>query len=267
MIPQESSSTMALNNALVLANPPTPVRTTKEQDIIDLLSITLSTSTSSPQHPQTPPASLNQNLHEGSIPSTQDNNSHVSHAYVGNQGQAFNSYVAPWAQPQPQFEPRAEPRQLTQNSETLQSQHSSQYYSQREPQLQLRPQPQPTLNQHSSGYPPPPWAATPGYFSNPNPLSRSPYAYSTAPVNSSISSQGTRTSQHINSIPVTGSNVSVTNGDARVASGGQKPFIPSYRLFEDLNVLGNTEGKFKTTSNSGPPLSGTNGHGMVRGGK
>ncbi|KAL3531618.1 hypothetical protein ACH5RR_005139 [Cinchona calisaya] len=251
---QESSSSLAMNNALVLADPPAPVRTTKEQDIIDLLSITLSTSASSPQQPGTPP--LKQNLGEGTMPSTQDNNSHVSHDYLGSQGQAFNSYIAPWAQPQPQpqFEPQPQPQQLAQNSETLQSRHHhSQYYSQREPQLQLRPQPQPTLAQYSSGYPPPPWAATPGYFSNLNPLSRSSYTYSTAQATSSVPLQGTRTS--------------ATNGDLRVAPGGQKPFIPSYRLFEDLNVLGSTDGKSKMTSNSSPPLSGTNGHSMARGAK
>lgn len=37
---------------------------------------------------------------------------------------------------------------------------------------------------------------------------------------------------------------------------GQTPFIPTYRLFEDLNVLGNGDGRYKTNSSS-PSLSGT----------
>ncbi|KAL3536589.1 hypothetical protein ACH5RR_005050 [Cinchona calisaya] len=238
---QESSSTLGLSSALVLADPPAPARTTKEQDIVDLLSIALSTSTSSPPQAST---SLKQNLHEGTRLRTGDN-SYASQSYLGSQGQSFNSYIAPWAQPQPQ-----QHQHLAQNFETVQPE----YYSQHEPRSQQRPESQATPNQYSSAYPPPPWAATPGYFSNPNPLSRSPYAYSTAQA-TPISSQGIRTSPHLYSTPV--SNVSATNGDADVGHGGQKHFIPSYRLFEDLNVLGNTDGRFKMTSNSSS-LSGTN---------
>lgn len=262
---QEASSTPGMSNALVLADPPAPARTAKEQDMIDLLSITLSTSMSSP--PPQASTSLKQNLHEGTTLSTGDDNSSASHAY--NQSQAVNSYITPWAQsqaqPQQQFEPRPPQQQLAQESQILQSKDHSQFYSQHDPQSQFRPQGQPALDQYSSGYPPPPWAATPGYFSNPNPLSRSPYTYSTVQAPSSISSQGTRTSQHMQMTPVSGSNVSATNGDARLGPGGHKPFIPSYRLFEDLNVLGNADGRFKMTGNS--TLSGTNGHSMARGGK
>lgn len=47
------------------------------------------------------------------------------------------------------------------------------------------------------------------------------------------------------------------NGDGRTAVGGggggsQRPFIPSYRLFEDLNVLGNP----KSGSSSGENMMG-----------
>ncbi|XP_027066988.1 TOM1-like protein 6 [Coffea arabica] len=263
---QEASSTLGMSDALVLADPPAPARTTKEQDVIDLLSITLSTSM--PPAPPQASTSLKQNLHEGTALSTGDDNSSVSRAY--NQSQSVNSYITPWAQPQAQpqrqFEPQPQQQQLAQESQMPQSKYHSQFYSQHDPQSQFRPQAQPTLDQYSTGYPPPPWAATPGYFSNPNPLSRSPYAYSTVQATSSISSQGTRTSQHTSMTPVSGSNVSATNGDARLGPGGHKPFIPSYRLFEDLNVLGNADGRFKMTSNS-TPLSGTNGHGMARGGK
>ncbi|CAI9784429.1 unnamed protein product [Fraxinus pennsylvanica] len=53
-----------------------------------------------------------------------------------------------------------------------QPQPQPQFPSRPQHQLELRSQPQ---LQYSSGYPPPPWAATPGYCSNPNPVSR-PYA-------------------------------------------------------------------------------------------
>ncbi|GMJ00992.1 TOM1-LIKE 6 [Hibiscus trionum] len=68
-----------------------------------------------------------------------------------------------------------------------------------------------------------------------------------------------------------------TNGDAWTSSGpmntapaaGQKPFIPSYRLFEDLNVLGNADGRHKmtTSSSTSPNLSGNNTQSMVGGRK
>ena len=62
------------------------------------------------------------------------------------------------------------------------------------------------------------------------------------------------------------------NGDGRALgpripapASGNKPFIPSYRLFEDLNVLGNTDGRLKMTSSAAPSLSGTSSQGMVGG--
>lgn len=145
----------------------------------------------------------------GTTLSTGDDNSCASYTYLGRQGQAFNSYVTPWAQaqaqaqaqsqPQQQFEHRPQHQQLAQDSETLQSNCHSQFYSQHEPQSQFRLQAQPTRNQYSSCYASPPWAATSGYFSNPNPLSRPPSAYSTAQAASSASSQGIGTWQHPNS--------------------------------------------------------------------
>ncbi|GLT45530.1 hypothetical protein SLA2020_193550 [Shorea laevis] len=46
-------------------------------------------------------------------------------------------------------------------------------------------------------------------------------------------------------------------------AGGQKPFIPSYRLFEDLNVLGNADGRLKMTSGNAPSLSSSASQGMI----
>ena len=49
---------------------------------------------------------------------------------------------------------------------------------------------------------------------------------------------------------------------------GQRPFIPSYRLFEDLNVFGNTDGRVKMAgSGTSSGMSGTMGPGMVGGRK
>lgn len=69
--------------------------------------------------------------------------------------------------------------------------------------------------------------------------------------------QGGRSLHHVNSFPakvgngiaMNGNSTQLNNGSAGVPSSGQKPFIPSYRLFEDLNVLGGSEGKLK---NNGP---------------
>lgn len=256
--PEEAASVPS--NALVLADPLPPVQKTQEQDIIDLLSITLSTTMSSPETPQ---ASATEAAHRGPSSSTQGNNPNATQTYGGSQGQTFsNTYIAPWAQPQPQPQPQPstgsylQPQQLVQNPVQQQPQHHSHYYNnQPQPQIQFQPQ----VPQYSSAYPPPPWAATPGYFSNPNPSFRSPYAYpslqQSASTATTMYSQGIGTSQQVNSVPARGNPVSALNGDAVVPSAnrnvapptGQKPFVPSYRLFEDLNVL----------PNSSPSLNGS----------
>lgn len=73
------------------------------------------------------------------------------------------------------------------------------------------------------------------------------------------------------SYPFRGISGSAMSGDPRgnfglgnsTSATGQKPFIPSYRLFEDLNVLGSADGRSSTSSS----LSGTMGPGMVGGRK
>ncbi|KAK9289743.1 hypothetical protein L1049_007902 [Liquidambar formosana] len=251
-----AASTPGLSNALALPDPPAPVQTTKEQDMIDLLSLTLSTTSTSPHTPHTPhththtptSSASNQNMHQVPVapttpvgPTTQGY-PYASQAYPGNQGQVpYNSYVVPWAQPQPQ------------------------------------PQRQPQYPQYSPAYPPPPWAATPGYYNNQNPSS-SIDMFSTPKANTSTSympMQGVRPAQQYNSFPARGSNGSAMHGDPQVNSSprnpasaaAQKPFVPSYRLFEDLNVLGNVDGRFKMTSSASSSLSGTSGQGMVTGRK
>ncbi|KAL7169524.1 hypothetical protein ACSBR2_034537 [Camellia fascicularis] len=232
-----AASTPVPSNALALSDPPAPTRTTKEQDMIDLLSITLSTTSNAPQTNHAPAAS-SQNIPQAPASSTAQGYPHGSQAYPGNQGHIpfnqgqvpFNSYVVPWAQPQTQ------------------------------PQLQ--PQTQPQYPQFSSSYPPPPWAPTPGYFSNQNNLSTTPYMFSTPGPNASasyLSMQGIGPLQHMNPFHARGNNELPMNGAPRVSTGPTTTtsFVPSYRLFEDLNVLGN----------GAPSLSGMSGQSMVGGRK
>ncbi|XP_058214718.1 TOM1-like protein 6 [Rhododendron vialii] len=266
------------SNALALPDPPAPVRTTKEQDMIDLLSLTLSTTTPSPQTPNTP-ASSSQNVHQAPpLSPTTQGYPYPSQAYTGNQGQVpYNSnYVVPWAQPQaqvhpqpylrPQHQPQAQAQVQPQPYLHPQSQAQS---PQPQPYLQPQPlaQPQPPhphpqaqyLPYSSGGYPPPPWAPTPGYYSNQPHSATSPYMNSSPRANTPASVQGARPSQNINSFPAKESNGLALNGETRPSSSprttatlaGQKPFVPSYRLFEDLNVLGNGDGRFKMSTTSG----------------
>lgn len=234
------------SNALALPDPPAPVRTSKEQDIIDLLSITLSTTSTSPHTPHTPPIS-SQSTQQVPAPSSTQGNPYASEAYPGNQGQVpYNNYVAPWAQPQSQPLPQSQP--------------------------QFQPGVQPQYPHYSSAYPPPPWAPTPGYFNNQNNLAGANNMFSSTRANLPTSY---RPLQPNNSFPIRGSNGSVMHGDPPASSGpgnpvsttAQKPFIPSYRLFEDLNVLGSADARLKMTSSSSPSLSGTSGQGMVGGRK
>ncbi|KAJ8533130.1 hypothetical protein K7X08_016019 [Anisodus acutangulus] len=312
------------NNALILRDPPA----TKEQDIIDLLSLTLS---STSVYPETPQNSASANTHQEPLASsTTRGNPYASQAYPGYQDQSYNSYVAPWAQPQSQpqpqhqfhpqyqhqgqpqyhpqfqhptqtqFQPQHHPQQQPQSQvhhqsqpqpstqpqpqqpqeSSLQSQHTSQQLPRSPPlqpeqprtQLELLPQSQPhaqTQFPQYSAYLPPPWAATPGYLTNPSSSSRPSYMYSTpqATANTSV-----RPIQNVNSFPTMGNNGLAINGDTQVrpnpktttpAAAGQKTFIPSYRLFEDLNVFGN--GDQRHNSSSG--LSGNNSQSMVGGRK
>ncbi|BFG36536.1 hypothetical protein CerSpe_228100 [Prunus speciosa] len=274
--PSSSTATSVPSNALALPDPPAQVKTTKEQDMIDLLSITLSTTAASPDTTPHAPASnppaapSNGNAHQVPVSASVQGNPYPSQPYPGNLGMASqNSYVVPWAQPQPQLQQQFRPQLQPQT----QPQFQSQFQPQTQPQFQSQFQPQ-----YSSGYPPPPWAATPGYSNNQNHLSAN-NTFSTPRANATTSympAQGARPLQHFSSFPARGINGSDNNGGFPVIPGprspapaaGQKPFVPSYRLFEDLNVFGNADGKFKmTNSNTSSGLSGTAGQGMVGGRK
>ncbi|CAA3028442.1 Reticulon-like protein B3 [Olea europaea subsp. europaea] len=179
--------------------------------------------------------------------------------YSGNPTPAFNSYIAPWAQSQPQPGLPSQPQLPTQ------------------PEPEPQPLPQTSFSTSISvvvWLPPPPWAATPGYFSNPNPASRSSYTYSTpTPIASSMPLQETKSLQHVDSFPAKESYVSI-NGDTQFNSSprspspaGQKLFIPSYRLFEDLNVFAGAYGRYKVTNNPPSGLLGNRSQSMVGGRK
>ncbi|MED6148477.1 hypothetical protein PIB30_053575 [Stylosanthes scabra] len=325
------SSSAIPSNALALPDPPAPVSTGKDQDIIDLLSLSLSLTPASPQENYTPAATSVEGMHQASNPPRTEGYSNAPQTYPGNM--QYNSYVAPWARPQSPSEPQVQSQQqmyqpqsqshsqteTPPSYESEQSLHNqqtqpqlqtqgSQYNSspQYQPQqhLQSQPQPQPQhfqaqpqpqhfqgqlqspqlqsppqsqqqfqpqpqqqrfQNQHiqyPGSYPPPPWASTPGYPNYQNHLS---------PTNLYSNPQANATGQFAFPSNGTGGSPVGTNFGQRSpgsTGSGQRPFIPSYRLFEDLNVFGNTDGRVKMTgSGTSSTMSGTMGPGMVGGRK
>ncbi|XP_023639857.1 TOM1-like protein 6 isoform X2 [Capsella rubella] len=257
--PTSSESHNAASNALALAlpDPPPPVNTTKEQDMINLLSITLST-------PSTPPPPSSQSSPPPHAVSDQN-----THIYPQPRPQ-FDTYVAPWAQPQQQ-QPQQPPTQqgyaqhqqqqgysqpqqqqgysqpqqpqTQQGYSQLQQPQTQQGYSQSQPQAQYQMQPS-TRPQNPYEYPPPPWAST------------SANAYYTPRANASASYTDTsalsgRSLQQSNSFPTRAGDpqANLTSSNPGVSTG-QKPFVPSYRLFEDLDVFGSADGKHNKPTNS-----------------
>ncbi|KAL8146656.1 hypothetical protein AgCh_004403 [Apium graveolens] len=327
----------SLSNAIVLSDPAVPVKTTKEQDMIDFLSLALSTTGTSPNAQE----SSTQNNQQTPVSPSGQGSPYAPQTYSGNQGQvAFSSYVAPWAQPQPQIQQQAQlhqqpPPQQQQQPQTqgqpqppqyqaqaqspqfssgyqsgqpqppqyqaqvqspqfssgypsgqsqpqaqspqfssgyppgqpqqpqyqTQGQHQRpQYRTQgqpQQPQYQTQGQPQQPqfqtqaqTTQYPSAYPPPPWAATPGYYTNPR---QQVNAAAYRPI------QGAGSLQQVNSAHgayVAGDGQLSSRPTGNAPAAGQKTFVPSYRLFEDLNVLGNGDGRSKT-NNTSPSLSGT----------
>ncbi|XP_076937350.1 TOM1-like protein 6 [Bidens hawaiensis] len=200
----------SMSMALTITDPPPPVNT-RADDMIDFLSLALSSVTTTSPPSQPPPTAT-------SPPQNIDQSPPVSAApqpYPYQPQQPSNSYVVPWAQS--------------------------------EPQAQVQPQPM--------GYIPPPWAATPGYYTNNPYASSAPYTYA-SPAYNNIPAQ--QVSTYSNNMRAAG-----MNGDGRVGSnsaggaGQSQQFIPSYRLFEDLNVLGNQKtGGASSGSSSGQSMMG-----------
>lgn len=233
----------SMSMALTLTDPPPPVNSTRADDMIDFLSLTLSTVNT----PSPPPVTSPQNIDQSPPGAATAQN------YPQQTQPPLTSYVVPWAQSEPQPQPQVQPQYQQQN--------------------------------YSSGYIPPPWAATPGYYTN-NPYASSsvpqtnnpyasnsvphtnnPYASTSVPQtnNPYASSYNNVPSQQVNSYS-NNLRAAGMNGDGRVGSNaggaGQKPFIPSYRLFEDLNVLGNQK-----TTGTASNFPGSSGQSMMGGKK
>ncbi|XP_074315895.1 TOM1-like protein 6 [Silene latifolia] len=260
---EDGASSSGSNNALVLVDAPPPETTTnisKEQDLIDLLSIVL-TSDSTSEMPPAPSSASAASTIETSL----------------------NSYVVPWAQPQAQQVMESLP--LLQNQyQPMQpqpqigySQCASAYplppweptYSHAQsPNLGSNPYAYSTylgnMNNHASMPIHGTWSCQninafqyPQY-GNHSMFQNSPTFTTLSPTQANGSSfQHSNSLQNIlpmNDNPysdVKSSNAAALNGSPLVTNGsscvpsGHKPFVPSYRLFEDLNVLGNSEGKIK----------------------
>lgn len=70
--------------------------------------------------------------------------------------------------------------------------------------------------------------------------------------------QGSRTLNHCNSFSSREISGSAIHGESQIGTNprnpatpaSSKPFVPYYRLFEDLNVFGTADGKLKMTSSN-----------------
>ncbi|XP_073114541.1 TOM1-like protein 6 isoform X2 [Elaeis guineensis] len=287
----EVSSSVA-SSALVLLDPPPPVRTVRQdQDMIDLLSLTLSTNPSSPHTPFTPPPTSSQ---IGSHSSSGHDYLHSPQPYPVNQGNnPYNGYVAPWAQqvlslaqaqppfqPQPPSQPQPpfQPQPPSQPQPPFQPQPPAQAQLQNQPPLQgqptFRPQysAQTQTSQYSSRYPPPPWF----FPAKPNP---NPFPLTTDQASSHSSSaayapdHSSRPLQQYDSFGSRVNNVPAVTGERQVnanlrqtgSAAAAKPYYLPDRLFEDLIDLRNPSGGQKTGRSSS--LSGTSSQPMMSGRK
>ncbi|CAH1433453.1 unnamed protein product [Lactuca virosa] len=127
------TSDPSLSMALTITDPPPPLNTTKADDMIDFLSLTLS----SPNPPSPPPITTSHDQSPPVSTTTQQQQQHYPHQPQP----SMSSYVVPWAQSEPQHQPPPQPPPV-------------------QPQYQQQ-------NLSPGGYIPPPWAATPGYYTNP----------------------------------------------------------------------------------------------------
>ncbi|KAJ4891905.1 hypothetical protein Rs2_31653 [Raphanus sativus] len=194
--------------ALALPDPPPPVNTTRDQDMIDLLSLAL---TSTPPPPPTP--HTQQGYSRPQQPQAQQGYSQTQQPHTL---QGYSQTQQPHTQ---------------QGNPQTQQPHTQQGYS----QPQARPQ-------SPFEYPPPPWASTSAnaYYT--------PRANATASYTETSALAG-RSLQQSNSFPARTVDPQATSAASNPGvSGGQKPFVPSYRLFEDLDVFGNIEGKHNNKS-------------------
>ncbi|XXG85920.1 hypothetical protein AAC387_Pa11g0915 [Persea americana] len=316
-------------NALALSDPPAPVRTTrKEQDMIELLSITLCTDFSSPRTtlnppssstPLTPPPSHEAEqpqafLNEHGYPSSSQNNS-------VHQGQiSYDSYVVPWSQPQRQPLPYTSSYSATSRSTPSSSHQGHHNPSSFIPHPYETSQANHTCQLSTTTYPY--QTSQPNHTGQP---STTTYPYQTPQANHilhvarpmqhiSFGPRGSNTQsmlggaqvsinqrdvaprplQHCNSLGSRG-NTQSAFGEAVVSanpspfgptplqkynsfgsrwntspstfgsSAGNKPFVPTHRLFEELVDLRTADGGMKTKSMAS--LSATSNKGEVGGRK
>ncbi|CAH8334803.1 unnamed protein product [Eruca vesicaria subsp. sativa] len=180
------------------------------------------------------------------------------------QPQTQQGYSQP-QQPQTQqgySQPQLQQPQTQQGYSQPQQIQTQQGYSQPQQQAQFRMQPQ-ARPQSPFEYPPPPWAST------------SANAYYTPRANATASYTETsagRTLQQSNSFPARIGDPQATSAASNPGvSGGQKPFVPSYRLFEDLDVFGSGEGKHNNKStnsnNASQGMSGSQAQQSMLGGR
>ncbi|KAE8714452.1 hypothetical protein F3Y22_tig00110195pilonHSYRG00033 [Hibiscus syriacus] len=274
-----TASTSIPSNALALPDPPAPVRTSKEQDLIDLLSLTLSTTSASTPHTPPMPSVSHQNMHQGPVtPNSQGypyaslNSSHsiIPHR-IHKQNLRWTTH-------------NLNPRSSSKQNPKLKT---SQIHRLR-PKLGSKQKPD--LNSSQNPHPNPISAPSTSANSSsaPSTTPNSKLVIQTTSISTKFSASirvspftigcysrdtttATRPLQHNSSLPARGTNGgSPMNGDSWTSTGpatGQKPFIPSYRLFEDLNVLGNADRGHKMTNSSSTShsLSGTNTLSMVGG--
>ncbi|KAK4749522.1 hypothetical protein SAY87_026971 [Trapa incisa] len=189
----------------LVSTDPVPVMITKDRDMMDLLSLSFAT-TSDCEIPRFTASLSHQASDNIPVSSNGNTNPYSSELNINNPEQAyFRSYVASWSHPQVQL--------------------------QTQPQQQMNTQSQYHENPH--GYPPPPWESSSNTFSDQHHLqmsgSSSGFAAGAGPVAGNSVAANNRAS--FTTVPA--------NAPSSIA---QKPYVPTYLLFEDLNVLPNGDG-------------------------
>ncbi|XP_020578826.1 target of Myb protein 1 isoform X1 [Phalaenopsis equestris] len=214
----DEASSSTGSHSLALPDPPPPIKTSaKDQNIIDLLRMTLSLN-SSPSHTPITPHAPSPTFQPNGSADPFATNVHGNPQSPQTHPMPSNSYAAGWAAAPPSSLPQSQPSS-----------------SPPQPQFLFRPEQQPQY----SNYPPPPWEDVPS--TNPNPFAQSTYM------------------MEYNSVGMNAGKPPVVAGEARpnsnhrptVPGGSHKPFVPSYRLFEELVDSSNSPGAPKHSSTSG----------------
>uniref|UniRef100_A0A0A9DSY1 VHS domain-containing protein n=1 Tax=Arundo donax TaxID=35708 RepID=A0A0A9DSY1_ARUDO len=231
-VPSTTSSSVP-SNALSLPDPPAPVRTSPEEQVMsDLLALTISSNPSPPYTPITPEPALNQ----GGSPVSDH-----PQPYNVNQGHTTARYVAPWAQPSSQ------PAGIQQQT-PAQSQ----------------------LPYNSFAYPPPPWASQDNTESNPFVAAASQHQSTcNSPINVPSNLRHLQQS-HSFGVPLQSANLESPNNrnlkqplsagssssespinrnlKQPLSAGGHKPsYVSSNKFFDDLFER-NSDGSLKVGS-------------------